>query len=163
MVVVVLPFRNMGNAITNAIKEQQDKNDEAVAETLQMMHKMVGNKIAATSSKMENDAIEDKSLPIVAVVDKVEKYKIHVSSAPSSEIDSAIGEVLKGDFLSELKNLISVGLNQMLGNTSAGETEKVDFHIVFANNSLLRIDYMMYRYNFSSKAIVDKVQSVFCY
>lgn len=163
MVVVILPFRNMGNAITNAIKEQQDKNDEAVAETLQMMHKMVGNKIAATSSKMENDAIEDKSLPIVAVVDKVEKYKIHVSSAPSSEIDSAIGEVLKGDFLSGLKNLISVGLNQMLGNTSAGETEKVDFHIVFANNSLLRIDYMMYRYNFSSKAIVDKVQNVFCY
>ena len=128
-----------------------------------MMHKMLVNKIAAISSKMENDAIEDKSLPIVAVVDKSQKYKIKVSEAPSQEITDAIGEVLKGDFLDGLKNLISVGLSQMLGNASAGETEKVDFHIVFANNSLLRVDYMIYKYEFSSKGIIDKVKNVFCY
>jgi len=113
----------MGTAISTAIKEQQEKNDQEVTETMQMMHKMLANKIAATSSKMENDAIEDKSLPIVAVVDKSQKYKIKVSSAPSQEINDAIGEVLKGDFLDGLKNLIGVGLRQMLGNASAGETE----------------------------------------
>lgn len=153
----------MGTSISTAIKEQQEKNDQEVTETMQMMHKMLVNKIAATSSKMENDAIEDKSLPIVAVVDKSQKYKIKVSEAPSQEITDAIGEVLKGDFLDGLKNLISVGLSQMLGNASAGETEKVDFHIVFANNSLLRVDYMMYKYEFSSKGIIDKVKNVFCY
>lgn len=130
---------------------------------MQMMHKMLVNKIAATSSKMENDAIEDKSLPIVAVVDKSEKYKIKVSDAPSAEINNAIGEVLKGDFLDGLKSLITAGLNTLLGNASAGETERVDFHIVFANNSLLRIDYMMYKYNFSSKGIIDEVKNCFCY
>lgn len=56
----------MGTAISTAIKEQQEKNDQEVTETMWMMHKMLVNKIAAASSKMENDAIEDKSLPILA-------------------------------------------------------------------------------------------------
>lgn len=38
-------------------------------------------------------------------------------------------------------SLISVGIDQMLGNASARETEKVNFHTVFANKILLRIDY----------------------
>lgn len=98
---------------------------------------------------MENSAVEDKSLSIVAVVDKSMKYSIKVSSATSEEVGKAIGEVLKGDFLSGVTDLITVGLNAMLGNESVGETEKQDFHVVFANNSLLRIDCMFYKYEFS--------------
>ena len=112
---------------------------------------------------MENEAIEDKSLPIVAVVDKSMKYSIKVSSATSDEVAKAIDEVLKGDFLDGLKTIIKVGLDAMLGNVAAGETEKQDFHVVFANNSLLRIDYMCYKYEFSSKGIVHEVKNVFCY
>ena len=112
---------------------------------------------------MENSAVEDKSLPIVAVVDKSMKYSIKVSSATSEEVGKAIGEVLKGDFLSGVTDLITVGLNAMLGNESVGETEKQDFHVVFANNSLLRIDCMFYKYEFSSKGLIDKAQNIFCY
>lgn len=75
---------------------------------MHMMHKMLVNKIAATSSKMENDAIENNGLPIVVVVYKSQKYKIRVSSTLSQEINVAIGEVLERDFLDRLKNLISV-------------------------------------------------------
>ena len=112
---------------------------------------------------MENSTLENKSLPIVAVVDKSMKYSIKVSSATSEEVGKAIGEVLKGDFLSGVTDLITVGLNAMLGNESVGETEKQDFHVVFANNSLLRIDYMFYKYEFSSKGLIDKAQNIFCY
>ena len=112
---------------------------------------------------MENSAVEDKSLAIVAVVDKSMKYSIKVSSATSEEVGKAIGEVLKGDFLSGVTDLITVGLNAMLGNESVGETEKQDFHVVFANNSLLRIDCMFYKYEFSSKGLIDKAQNIFCY
>ena len=42
----------MGNSITQAIKEKQEQNDAEVTETLQMMHKMMENKIAASSSKV---------------------------------------------------------------------------------------------------------------
>ena len=112
---------------------------------------------------MENSAVEDTSLPIVAVVDKSMKYLIKVSSATSEEVGKAIGEVLKGDFLSGVTDLITVGLNAMLGSESVGETEKQDFHVVFANNSLLRIDYMFYKYEFSSQGLIDKAQNIFCY
>lgn len=42
----------MGNSITQSIKEQQEKNELEVTETLQMMHKMMENRIAAASSRV---------------------------------------------------------------------------------------------------------------
>ena len=42
----------MGNPITQSIKEKQEKNELEVTETLQMMHKMMENRIAAASSQV---------------------------------------------------------------------------------------------------------------
>ena len=133
-------FKSRGTSIPKKIKKRQDDNDAEIAETLQTMHKMIVNK---NCCQMDNDDISEKSssLPIAEVVDKVEKYKIKVSSAPSPDIQAAVNEVLKRDFLGGMISLISVGIDQMLGNASARETEKVDFHTVFANKILLRIDY----------------------
>ena len=94
---------------------------------------MVG-KITAASNKMGDEAAEDKSLPVVSVVDKSEKYQIKVESTPDKDIKKAIGEVMSGDFLGGLKNLLSVALNEVLGNTSAGETEKTDSRVIYPNN-----------------------------
>ena len=152
----------MGN-IADTIKEQQDKNDAETSEKLQTIHKMMVDKIAATSAKMQNDAIEDKTLPIVSVVDKSQKYKIKVTSAPDQAISDGIGELLSGNFLGGLKSLITVGLNEFLGNTTAGETEKIDFHVIYANNSLLRLDYMMYKYEFASRGLKTNYKNAFCY
>ena len=77
--------------------------------------------------------------------------------------ENAIGEVTSGDFLGGLENLLSVALNEVLGNTSAGEAEKTDFHVIYANNSLLRLDYMMYKYTFASKGLKDECTNAFCY
>ena len=133
-------FKSIGTSISKEIKKRQDDNDAEIAETLQTMHKMIVNK---NCCQMDNDDISEKSssLPIAEVVDKVEKYKIKVSSAPSPDVQAAVNEELKRDFLGGMISLISVGIDQMLGNASARETEKVDFHTVFANKILLRIDY----------------------
>ena len=45
-------IENMGNSITQAIKEQQEQNNTEITETLQMMHKMMENKLAASASKV---------------------------------------------------------------------------------------------------------------
>lgn len=129
-------FKSIGTSISKEIKKRQGDNDAEIAKTLQTMHKMIVNK---NFCQMDNDAISEK--PIAEVVDKVEKYKIKVSSAPSPDVQAAVNEVLKRDFLGGMISLISVGIDQMLGNASARETKKVDFHTVFANKSLLRIDY----------------------
>ena len=146
-----------------ALKKQQEANNAEMVATLQMCQTRLANKIAASSEAIKTAAFEDTSLPILAVVDMTEKYFAHCTNKPSNEVSSAIDEVLSGKFLEGLKNMISVGLNELLGNTSAGETEKKSFHIVFANNSLLRIDYMMFKYEFGSKGLQDITKNMFCY
>ena len=153
----------MGNSITNAMKEQQEKNNLETLEQLQTLQKMMNNKIAAESSQMKDDALQDKSLPIVAIVDTTEKYTVKVESKPNKAIEDAVKHILSGDFIGGLVELLSVALDEFLGDTSAGEKFKKDFHVVFANNSLLRVDFMLYKYDFSSKGLVDEVQNGFCY
>ena len=63
----------MGN-IVDTIKAQQEKNEAETVEKLQTIHNMMIDKIASSAAKMQNDAIEDKTLPIVAVIGKSEKY-----------------------------------------------------------------------------------------
>ena len=75
----------MGN-ITVKIKEMQDKNDTETREKLQMVHNVMVDKITAASNKMGDEAAEDKSLSIVSVVDKSEKYQIKVTSVPDKGI-----------------------------------------------------------------------------
>ena len=70
---------------------------------------------------------------------------------------------MSGDFLGGLKNLLSVALNEVLRNTSAGEAEKTDFHVIYANNSLIRLDYKTYKYTFASKGLKDECTNAFCY
>lgn len=42
----------MGNPISKAIKEQQNKNDEEAVEAFQLMHKRMQSKIDSASAKV---------------------------------------------------------------------------------------------------------------
>lgn len=154
----------MGSSISQQLKEQQAKSDEQTIETLTMISKMLTNKVAATSAELESMALGDSKLPVVAIVSKTEKYKTSVSSkANDADVDSAIKEVLSGEFLTGLTTIISGALNAILGDTSAGEMEKQGYHVVFANNSLVRVDYLIYKYEFTSKGIKKIAKNAFCY
>lgn len=151
----------MGSSISSAF--EQAKVDDAILEQLQTLDKMMVNKIAAESIQMKDDALQDKTLPIVAIVDTSEKCSVKVESHAADEVKDAVGAMLSGNFLAGLEDLITVALNELLGDTTAGEKFKKDFHVVFANNGLLRVDLMLYKYDFSSQGLVDKVQNGFCY
>lgn len=112
---------------------------------------------------MEAKAFEDKSLPILAVVDKTEKYMVKVSEGASENVGSVVDDLFNGEFLNGLKDLEKTAMNELLGNASAGEKEKRECHVVYANNSILRVDYHMYKYDFSTQGIRDKAENAFCY
>lgn len=59
--------------------------------------------------------------------------------------------------------MLKGALNTVLGSSFGGEMEKQDFHVVFAKNSLLRIDYLIYKYEFSSKSIKKIAKNAFSY
>lgn len=153
----------MGQLIGSFLEESEKQHEDEVVEAIRLLQKFVAAKLEAEADQMESRAFEDKSLPIVAVVNKVESYIVKVQNAPAEEIKKAISDIFQGEFLDGLEHIISAALNELLGNVMAGEKEFKSFHVVFANNSLLRVDYYMYKYDFSSKGLRDKVQNALCY
>ena len=57
---------------------------EDVKETIQILQKLVSSKFEAYAAEMEAKAFEDKALPIVAVVDRIEKYMVKVPTLLNS-------------------------------------------------------------------------------
>ena len=149
----------MGSSISALANSNQNAE---VVEKLHMLNKMVVDKITASSDKMKSDARQDAELPVVAIVDTVEKYHVNVAAVPSSKISDALNDFVSGDYVGGLVNLVDIGLNQFLKNVSVGESEKTAFHIIYANNSL-RLDYMMYNYKLREEGAIDKTKSAFCY
>lgn len=153
----------MGGSISKAIKEQQEQNDEESVRQLQTLEQLLDAKVEAAADKITADARKDKSLPIASVVDTRKQYTVSVKDVPDEAIAKTVQEIVGGDFTSGLVGMLSVALNEFLGNTAAGASEKKDFHVVFSNNAILRADYMFYKYEFSSKGLKDDYQNGFCY
>ncbi|PFX16059.1 uncharacterized protein LOC111342701 [Stylophora pistillata] len=156
----------MGTAVSQKIKEEQEKEQQQAQETLeklQMLQEMMVNKVAAATATMKDEARQNGHLPIVAFVDTSEKYSVNVSDVPATDINNAVKDLFGGNILKGLEDLIGVALKALLGNAQAGASEQKDFHIVFGSNSLLRVDFMFYKYEFSSKGVKDDLQNGFCY
>ena len=153
----------MGQLISNFVKESEELHEAEVVESLQLLQKFVSAKLEAQAAKLEAEAFEDKSLPIVAMVKKVETYLVKVETAPSEDIKKSIEDIFQGDFVDGFEHLVTGAVNELLGNTLAGEKEFSSFQVVFANNSLLRIDFYIYKYDFSSEGLREKIQNAFCY
>ena len=131
---------------------------------LNTLNNMMVNKIVAASAKLKETATADESLPIIAVVDKKEKYTLGLTETPNEEVTEGLKGVLSGNFWYGLGQLICGGIKVFLGDRREGQSETTAaYHIVYANNTLLRIDYMMYKYTFSSTGIMSKYENAFCF
>ena len=153
----------MGTFISKELEDQQKKRDDKAVQELQMLQELMVNKIAAARAKMREQALKDVQVPIVAFVDTSEKYFVSVSDVSDEDITKSFEDMFGGNIIHGLVSLIGVALNQFLGNTQAGASEQNDYHIVFSNNTLLRIDVMFYKYEFSSKGLKDERRNGFCY
>ena len=153
----------MGSSISKAIEEQQEQGDLESVRQLQTLEQILDAKVEADAGKITADAREDKSLPIASVVDSTMQYAVSVKDVPDEAIAKAAQEIVKVDFPSGLVQILSDSLNEFLGNTAAGASEKKDFHVVFSDDSLLRVDYMLYKYEFSFEGLKDDYQNGFCY
>ena len=100
-------------------------------------------KVDADAGKITADASKDKRLPIASVVDSKKQYAVSVKDVPDEAIAKAVQEIVKIDFPSGLVQILSESLDEFLGNTAARAGEKKDFYVVFSDDSLLRVDYML--------------------
>ena len=136
---------DMESSISKAIKEQQEQGDLESVRQLHTLEQILDAKVDADAGKITADASKVKRLPIASwsVVDSKKQYAVSVKDVPDEAIAKAVQEIVKVDFPSGLVQILSDSLNEFLGNTAAGASEKKDFHVVFSDDSLLRVDYML--------------------
>lgn len=152
----------MGNS-AKKLKRDQEEEDEHVKEILNTMANFLEQKCASASAEMKEAARVDQDLPILAIVDKTERYTLALKETPNEEVTGGIKKMFSGSFFSGLGDLICGAIKVFLGDRSVGKSEKRAFHIVYANNALLRVDYMMYNYTFDSNGIMSKHENAFCF
>ncbi|KAK3730934.1 hypothetical protein QZH41_000561 [Actinostola sp. cb2023] len=109
---------------------------------------------------MKARAYENNTLPIVAIVDMVKKFKFDVQQLSTDVMKEEIGEVLNVNFNAGLYEEMNIILNQFLGSI---EARRQDCYVVFDSNSLLRLDVYYYKYDFKSKALKKHGKNMFCY
>lgn len=106
----------------------------------------------------------DNDLKIHGGTDVEEHMKVRINaSTDESQLTDAIGDIFSGDVLGGLKKVIVAATESILGNGAVGEVEEQDYEVVWYNNALVRIDFYLWRYNFSSKGVITDVENVLAY
>ena len=156
----------MGQTVGTAISESDKKKEVNVVEQLRSYQRMISAKLEAEREKISKEAFNDTKLPILSLVSTTQDYRLKVT-AETKDLKVRVGEILDsvigGGYIKGLKGILSLALDQLLGNVSVGESEKKESHVAFANNSLLRIDCYMYKYQFQSDGLISSTKNIFGY
>ena len=149
-------------AIRDAAKTENETVKAELEERLSFLHKSALNHLEVKKNEIMSGS--DNDLKIHGGTDVEEHMKIRLNvSTDESEIVEAIGDIFSGEILEGLKKVVIAGVESILGNGAVGEVEEQDYEIVWYNNALVRIDFYLWRYNFSSNGVIKDVESVMAY
>ena len=151
----------MGKSMSAIREEKREKKDE-LEERLNFLEATTTDKMKVKLQEILHGSDNDLQIHGGTVVEQHIRVKIDASS-DEKELESAIDELFEGDFKGGIKNIAKQGLQSILGNATIGECEQQDFEVLWAQKSLLRVDFYCWRYNFSSKGVITDVENVFAY
>ena len=132
----------------------------------QKIYHSMQKKAECKEPKMYIDALNDECLPIVCAVDKFRDFladvKFKSDEKLREEIKNRLEKHLSGDYLGELIKLMTGVLKGVFTSSiEDGEAREVSqIHVVYANRSVLRIDYFVYwqKYDGDKMALFFYVQ-----
>ena len=151
------------SSFTKGTEQSENNNKEETIDQLQLIQQMLATKIGTETNKMRVAASEDKRFPVATVVGTLEKHLIATQRATVAEIEKCLSEAFRTEFVDGLIKMALADVNEILEKTSESEAETMASHVVFANNSVLRVDYYLYKYTFCSKGLRDKFKNTVCY
>ena len=148
--------------IRDAAEAENEKVKAELEERLSFLHKSAVNHLEVKRNEIL--AGSDNDLKIHGGTDVEEHMKVRINaSTDESQLTDAIGDIFSGDVLGGLKKVIVAATESILGNGAVGEVEEQDYEVVWYNNALVRIDFYLWRYNFSSKGVITDVENVLAY
>ena len=153
----------MGNPISKIREEAKiadEKTKKEMEERLQILEKMVNGKLDKVKQDILVGEKNDQEIHAGTVVAKHTQINITKKTGESQKLKDALHSFFQGDFIGGLEQIVQLGAEAVLGNGSMGEFETTDMFIVWSHNALLRCDAYYYRWNFSSKGIIDDVEGV---
>ena len=148
--------------IRNAAESQNATEKAELEERLSFLHKAALSHLEVKKSEIL--AGSENDLKIHGGTDVEEHMKIRLNaSSDESQLTDAIGDIFSGHVLTGLKKVVVAATESILGNGAVGEVEEQDYEIVWYNNALVRIDFYLWRYNFSSKGVIKDIENVLAY
>ena len=115
---------------------------------------MVDYHLDSVKNEMLNGDRGDQEIDTGTVVEFSKQINITLTTHASDELEEAIksfcGSIMKG-----FKKLVTAAVDAVFGNASIGEHEGNNMFIVWSDNALLRMNAYYYRWNFSSKNIIQ--------
>jgi len=152
----------MGTSISSMIQLQKD---EAKA-GLEMLHVLMQGKLEAAKSMIKYNIEHDEGLPMIAVVDTMEKYEGNVNKDSkdwSDEINKVLSDFLTKDPISGVMDCVRMSMDALFEEVTLSEQYVSSFHVLFVNNALVRFDYYGYRYNEDTISWMRDSKGGFCY
>ena len=153
----------MGTAISTVrseITKASDDQRQRMEERLLILERMVQSRLENAHTKILKGTRDDQELHSGSVVQYQQRINIKLEDTAEDSVGEVIKSFFSGYFLQGLQKIVEVGANAILGNESMGEHESTDMFIVWSSNALLRCDAYYYRWNFSSKGVIDRVEGV---
>jgi len=155
----------MGQSASHVKEQAKAENDRVRAELeerLSFLHKAALSHLLVKKNEILSGSVND--LRIHGGTDVEEHMQIRLNaSSDESQLTEAIGDIFSGNILQGLKRIVIGATQSILGNGAVGEVEEQDYAIVWYNNSLVRIDFYLWRYNFSNDGVIKDVENVLAY
>ena len=154
----------MGIYLSTVLEEckREGRDANTICELYSLERKVI-HKLEDQASKLYVAALHDECLPIVCAVHNTQKILLNVKSATKDEVKKKVHEVLRGNYLEELVNLLTENLSNVLASATIGIEERSFKHVVFANKSVLRIDLFVYYDRFRPREAVIEYNSILAY
>ncbi|KAI0835401.1 hypothetical protein F5Y06DRAFT_306190 [Hypoxylon sp. FL0890] len=170
----------MGAAIS-AIYEEASAADEQerqkARQDLEVLQKAVAYKLNQFEDKLRErflnpDSVAKTQVPGLRAL-RISRYSnVGIKGAPEENVSGAIDNYLgtaKTGFSSEaslkdgFKKIVSTAMKDILSTTAAGEHEQEAFFVYVQHNSVIRLDVMLWRWNFTGNGFSDKYENVLGY
>ena len=135
----------MGQSFSQVVDKKKGEDKLSEAFELLKIEKSMRDKLECIKAKLYIGALNDECLPIVCAVDKFHAFLVDVKyeeGTVKNELEEKLKKHLTGVYLEELKDLMTGVLESVLRTKSTHEVEQT--HVVYANRSVLRIDYFVH-------------------
>ena len=137
----------MGISLSTALEESKGNSNDNTIYELHLLERNVLRKLEEQTSKLYLTALKDECLPIVCAVDKKQAIMLKIDAVSENQVRDSLNELLRGNYLEELVVLLTEKLNNVLKRQKSaiiGDKERLFKYVVFANKSILRLDFFVY-------------------